>query len=202
MAITFGNSSSDTSLGSPISYNNNGDFLAIGVSSTSNNLSAVTYGGVAMTQVGSAQLHSAFGRYLTVWTLVNPAQGANNLAFTGGANRFVMMSSISGVDQSIPYTGLNITSGTAQNPAIVVTTTEANSFPVSFGIIQNGTASAGANTTLVRELVGGSSYIHRSTNEVASASAFTINTTSSASGEYVFKGFGVNPQKSSFLLMF
>ena len=37
------------------------------------------------------------------------------------------------------------------------------------------------------------SYIFRSTNVVASAGLFTINTNSAGAGEYVLKGFGVNP---------
>lgn len=192
MAITFGNTGQDTSGVSTLAYNNNGDFLIVAISSNTTAVTAVTYNGVSMTQIGSTQHHVTYTRFESYWGLVAPAQGTNNIVLTGaGSNPYYAIQSVSGVDQSVPYTGLNTASGTGANPTITITTTVNNAYPFSFGQIQTG-ASAGANTTLAVSVTGGDFYMFRSTNPVTPTGAFIINTVTT-SGEYQITGIGINP---------
>lgn len=193
MAITFGNSGYDNDQASgTTSYNNNGDFLVVNVNSTSNDVTGVTYAGVAMTQQGTTQQTSWSSRYHSTWILTNPAQGANDIVTTGGANWQFIMFSVSGVDQTTPTSGdVNGGDQSGTNPSLSVTTTVDNAYPVAIGQIQQ-TATAGTNTTLVVSESGGANYVFRSTNAVSPAGAFTIQTTAS-SGGYRLHGFGINP---------
>lgn len=191
MAITFGNTTYDVS-GSSFSHNNNGDFLIVFSNSQTSGLSTVTYNSVGMTKVGTTQYHTAFNRYFDVWILVAPTSGSNTVAWTGGgAGPYFGCVSVSGVDQTTPYTGLNTAAGTGANPTLSITTTVDNAYPFSAGPFQN-TASAGANTTLILNVVGANVFSFRSTNAKTPAGAFTLNHTMS-SGEYAIKGFGINP---------
>lgn len=192
--VSFGNTKMDVTTVSPISFNNNGNYLIVSISSTVNNISSVTYpvGGVAtaMSQIGTAQYHSNYQRYVSVWGLTNPDQGSNNITITGGANSYVNIVSVLGVDQSAPYTGLTTKTGNSATPAITATTTASNAYVFAVGVIQSG-ASAGANTTLVLNTSGAELYSFRSTG-VANSTAATI-AINSTSGEYVLKAFGINP---------
>jgi hypothetical protein len=195
MAVTFGNNAFDNSTISPVSYNNDGNFLLVGIDSTTNNITAVTYNGVAMTQVGSPQYHTVYTRYLTVWSLLNPTTGVNNIAITGGSNSYLNIQSVSGVNQGTPYTGLNISSGTSTTPAIAVTTTINNAYVYAFSL-SGGTATAGANTTMVINNSGASLFTFRSTAVITPPASFTINE-NCANQEYAMKAFGINPVVAS-----
>ena len=182
MAITFGNSSSAG--GSTPSFNNNGDFLVILISSVASGVSAVTYNGVAMTQIGTETNISS--RYQTFWGLVNPAQGTNSFAITGGSSEDNRIQSISGVNQTTPYTNVTLNTGNSAAASLTLTTT-ANSY--IFGVVNsNNDETAGTDTT---EVYGDFIAFMRSTNLVDTASG-TINATQTST-PWAFKGFSLNP---------
>lgn len=190
--ISFGNSGYDIS-SSTFSFDNNGDFLIIFVSHVDDNLTDVSYGGISMTQVGTSQFMTDFNRYFSVWVLVNPPTGSNDVTRSGGGGTDIYFGCISviGVDQSTPYSGLNTASGNGSNPTLSITTTIPNAYAFSCGLFFNS-ASAGANTTSIQEIVGASAFSFRSTNPVSPAGSFVLNHTMS-SGGYVIKGFAINP---------
>lgn len=194
-AVAISNSASDTDQGSgTVSYNNNGDFLFVNVNSNFNTVSAMTYNGVAMTELGTQYFTTWSGRYHNTFYLVNPATGTHDIVTTGGANWQFVIFSATGVDQTTPTSGLTTKADTTStNPTIAITTTVDNAFAIASGQM-NGSSppSAGANTTQVLFDTGGAFGIWRSTNAVSPAGAFTINVTAN-SGDYRFRGFGLNP---------
>lgn len=191
MAVTFGNTTYDVS-SSSFSHNNNGDCLVVCSSSNTSAITGVTYNGVAMTQVGTAQNFATFARDLQVWILVNPTAGSNTVAWTGGgANAYFGCISISGVDQTTPYTGLTTASGTSSTPSISVTTTVDNAFPLSFGFYPN-TPTAGTDTTLHLNVVGAALYCFKKTTAKTPTGAFSVAATMT-SAAWILKGFGINP---------
>lgn len=191
-AITFGNTTSDPVNSSTTSHNNNGDFLVVIVNSSSNDVSAVTYAGVSMTQLDSAFLVNWSARYLSTWYLVSPASGANNIVVTGGANLGKEAFSVSGVSSTNPITGLTTTTDqTSNNASISVTTTTDNAYAVAYGQINDATITAGTDTTLYINDTAYALYVVRSTNAVSPAGAITLNYNST--GNWRLRGFGINP---------
>lgn len=200
MAITFGNSGSGNT--ASFSANNNGNFLFVATQDTSA-ITAVTYNGVSLTQIGTNQVHTAFGRTMNIWGLVNPAQGSNTLAITGATgSEAVGWISISGVDNTTPTSGFAKNDATTSTPSIAVTTTVNNAYVLAFGLIQNF-SSVGSNTTSLLTLVGDpNDRVFRSTSAVTPAGSFTINVNSTG-GETAFVAIGINPSplsSGSFLL--
>ena len=195
LAVTFGNDGQDTDQGSgTTSYNNNGDFLYVAVNGTSD-ITAMSYNSVSMTELGTTYTTSWSGREHSTWTLVNPAQGANNIVATAGANWQFLMFSASGVDQTTPTSGLTTKAEeTSANPTIAITTTVNNAYAIASGQC-NGVVVAGTNTTQMEYSAGGSFSLHRSTNAVSPAGSFTINITM-LSGAWRLRGFGLNPSST------
>lgn len=184
MSISFGNEGNGTTA------DNDGDFFLVAVSSTTNDVSAVTFDGDSMTQVGTAQQNTTAGRYVSLWSLVNPTVGSATISPTGGTSNDIRWCSISGVDQTTPYTGLATNSGTSAAASVAVTTTVANAYVVGLAMSSNN-FSAGTNTTIITTSIPYVAFL-RSTNAVSSPSSFTLNATLTST-EWVFKGIGVNP---------
>ena len=192
MAITFGNTSTNATQGTTTwSHNSNGDFLLLGINSTSNAISGVTYNGVAMTQIGTTLNFSAIGRFFYFWGLASPASGANNIVVTGGANQNAAATSISGYSSN---SGFN-SGTTASNPMTVsVTTTVDSAFVVGFGAF----ISYSSLGTGVSDVVGGVNgdanlRMIRSTSAKSPAGSFSmsVNLTGSLLGGLI--AVGINP---------
>lgn len=194
MAITFGNTTEGS--GTSYSHDNDGNFLIVGISSTSNDITAVTYDGEAMTQIGSAVQNTTSSRFITVWGKTNPSSGSNTVAVTGGANLIELSVSILGVDSDNAYTGTTSAGDTSSTPAIQVTTTEDNAYVVAFGLIRNF-SNVGDNTTVLLAGADPNLAFYRSTNVVSPAGALTLNINSTGS-EWDFIGTGFNPTPSTF----
>jgi len=100
---TVGNTGSGTS--SPVSFNNNGDILAVGVFDGEGSLgtvSGVTYNGVALTKIVAATPGSWLGE---MWGLLNPPKGSSyNVAVTMGSGTLakVEVASILGCSIVLP----------------------------------------------------------------------------------------------------
>lgn len=111
MAITVGTISTHTSgSGSTAtwSHSNDGDYLVVAVAShitdAAGNPTGVTYNAVSMTKIAERAYSSSNG--VTLWGLVAPAAGANNVVVSWGSGtanpRSAGALSFSGVDASTP----------------------------------------------------------------------------------------------------
>lgn len=126
-------------------------FVAILLNNTPDDVTSVTYNGVAMTQVATYLANSQYRYYLYV--LANPASGSNNVVINTGVARniFSCANSYTGVDQTNPTEGspssTHTNATTSQSRSIttitdnawVVSTTHAHSTPAN--------TSAGSGTT-------------------------------------------------------
>lgn len=103
--------------------------LTVGVSADSGvSPTGVTYNGSAMTKQVTEP-----GIDTTIWTLVSPATGANNIVVTFAASHFFIAGGISltGCNTASAVGATNHGNGSTNNAAISVTTTAANSWLVA-----------------------------------------------------------------------
>lgn len=118
-------------------------FLVVQILTNLDRVTGVTYNGVAMTLI----YKGATDNYSTVYGLIAPATGANDIVVTCSTSQDIIAHSISytGVSQSIfPSNSAQATSSTVN-----VVTVYNNSWLVSFYRHTSvGSATAGANTTL------------------------------------------------------
>lgn len=200
MAITFGSTSTNGSQGTTSwSHSSDGNFLLVGINTTANTISGITYNTVAMTKIGTTLNFSDIGRYIEIWGLASPAAGANNIAVTGGLNQNAAAISINGYNSS---SGFN-SGTTASNPMTVgVTTTVDSAFVVGFGTF----VSYGSLGTGVSDIIGGvngdaNTRMIRSTSAKTPAGTFSmsVNLTGSNLGGMVAVGINPSPSNNSLL---
>lgn len=187
-AITTGNTSTTGT------HNSNKPFLIVAVYSTTNDVTAVSFNGTALTQIGTAFAITWSSRYGSLWYLSNASQGSYAISVTGGTANIIDGLSVGGVDLENPIESITTsTDETASaNPTLQVTTLKSNAFVFAFGQIQNS-PSAGSGTTEIFE--GASVDVgYKSTNEVSPTGNFTINLTAS-SGGWRLRGFALNQAK-------
>lgn len=194
--ISFGNTTIDTDqVSGTTSHNNDGNFVFVAINSQTDDVTAMTYAGVAMTQLGTSYYTTWSARYHTTWYIVNPATGANNVVATGGTSWQFVIFSASGVDTANPVSGLTTTAdASSANPTVSVTTTVDDAYAICSGQINDATVSGGTDTTLLVNGTGGGFYIFRSTADTDTAGAFTLNVTST--GDWRLRGFGLNPART------
>jgi hypothetical protein len=118
-------------------------------------ITAMTYGGVAMTRISYTDEPS--GRESVFYVLRNPLPGANNLVITRTSTTQVdyVVAQYSGVNQDVNFDGTaKVGSGNSitANP----TKTRSNSYLIIHGQTNGGTITAGANATLT---VNGTSQV-------------------------------------------
>ncbi len=200
MAITFGNTGSFGA--SSGAFNNNGNYLLVAISETANTVTGITYNGVAMTQIGTSVHNTVSGRYIWLWGLLNPPQGSNTVAISGGANFSVGCLSLSGISFASPFSGVATNDVTSPTPSVTVTTTQANAYVICTSLIRDF-SSVGSGTTSALVINGdNNNQFFRSTAVVASPGAFTININSTGSeSSFIAAGFNpAPPLNSAFLL--
>ncbi|NTW31035.1 MAG: hypothetical protein HGB12_00095 [Bacteroidetes bacterium] len=182
-----------------ISFNNVGGnaVLLYIQGSTSQTISAVTYGGVAMTQVATENPQGSDRTWLFI-TLYAPT-GTNNFSvtFTGAGDWSTQAVSYSGVGAYEAYTS-NFQSGTAKS--ITITPTLNNSWVVAaFRSNYCGAISPDAGTTL-RGTASNFVGFYDNNAAISPASATTLNGTAALSGNSYAMGIalnsGVPPQMS------
>lgn len=108
---------------------------------TGNNVTGVTYNGVAMTQLAAYQSAQSLLDY--VYYIVAPATGANNIVWSAsGSGTFVTGSvSYTGVNQTTPIpTTTNSSTATNINFSHSITTTLSNSWALAFSRDSDGAA--------------------------------------------------------------
>ncbi len=139
MAIAYDVTSAGTATAtSPLAWNHTctGSNLVLIVSigvyaGATPDCSAVTYNGVAMTQVGSDRTQSSTQE--TMWILVNPATGSNQISATfSGTSKYAAGTAVSytGCVQSGQPNAVAGNTGATANPSVTVTTTVDNCWVV------------------------------------------------------------------------
>lgn len=108
-----------------VNSNTNGQLSVCAYSRNNQTVSGVTYNGVAMTKAAEVT-DSTFGVvYASLWSLVAPATGANNVvvSFTGTPSVMSGASAVSytGVDQTTPYSNATTNSGNSASSTVTVT---------------------------------------------------------------------------------
>lgn len=153
-------------------------------------ISGVTYNGVAMTQVGADQTDSANGR-LTVWSLIAPASGANNVVITATAVDTISYGAISfnGAKQtSNPDSNTAGTESVTTSYSVTATAPTTDEAAVMFGYaMSGGSLTGGTNTTIASqpEVTYHGTFIARTTSPQAASGSLTLNVTSASQ---TFKG--------------
>ena len=190
--ITFSNTSENGSQGTTTwAHNSDGDFLLVGINSTSDDISGITYNGVPMIKIGTTLDFSGIGRYFTLWGLENPSAGSNNIVVTGGTAQNACATSISGYDSN---SGFN-KGTTASDPMTVeITTTVNNAFVVGFGAFITY-SSLGTGVSDIISSVNGDSNLRmiRSTAAKTPAGAFDLSVNISGSELGGVVAVGINP---------
>lgn len=123
--LGFSPADGSTSVTQSFSTSGTNRFLIVNIAdrlSNANDVTAVTYGGTALTKIVSQK-----GDALThdLWVLVNPSSGANNIVITkttGSLLMHVSAAQYSGVNQTSPYTDLS------KNTYTAISGAQANTF--------------------------------------------------------------------------
>lgn len=113
----------DLSVNNPVTFNHtcsgHDRYLIVGISSKSQTVSGVTYGGVTMTSLGAAG--SGFCR-MAMYGLVNPPAGSNQVAVTLAAADQVVVAAISfnGVAQTSSVGTFNSATGSSNTSSVAI----------------------------------------------------------------------------------
>ena len=158
-------------------------------------VSAISYNGVAMTQIGSTYNPVSYER-LMHYRLVNPASGAHTISitFSGTTDEvYPYASSYSGVDQTTPIDPgglLNNYSASGTSITGTATLTNANCWLVGIGGGQS-TVSGGTNFTQLQSAFSQSMSADSNASVGSGSRSITMNM--SPSNEIFISGFALNP---------
>lgn len=124
-------------------------YMVIGVtgSTTTDKITGITYNNVALTKLDSGQ--KSGDRWESVWYLLSPASGANNVVITNSSSDFIQAKvvTLTGISQVPPQMGTQVT-GTAASFTTTITPNTAGSAVLTYGsYAQRATASNNADTT-------------------------------------------------------
>lgn len=149
-------------------------------------ISGVTYNGVAMTKITTAQY--AARRYSTLWYLINPASGSNNVVITSSETNVIqgLAASYTGAKQSGQPDAQNTGTALASSIAVAVTSVADNCWHIMYvGNASGGSvSSAGSGTT--QRVVGTTFFpgnaILDSNSAKTPAGSYTLNNNQTDSG--------------------
>lgn len=177
--------------------------LFVGVEAQAgNNLTGVTYNGVAMTIYGTGQATGVAGYYNYMYYMKEadlPATGAYNIvaSFSSSSTKLVMAESLYGIDQNTPIEADNAISTTGTNPAGSVTTLTAGAWVFGTSRINAFAPTAASGTTQRQNNGSDVGYVLWDKNAASSpAGTYALNTTS-ASQLYFFWTFAAKPAPST-----
>ena len=203
MAIAYDNSAQGTTTTNPLTYSHttagSDRILFVGVRwYQGDNLTSVTYAGVAMTQINKRQDNAGNNAYTYLYYLINPASGANNVVVTGTGNPNIRIDSVSasytGADQSAQPDSSNSQSSTSSTMTMSTTVVASNCWLV--GISSNFRAtSPGAGTTERQEIAGDPFAIDDSNGTVGTGSQSLqwTQTDSTISAQHIASIFPIQP---------
>jgi len=177
--------------------------LIVGVEAQAgNNLTGVTYNGVAMTQyVAYATGVAGFYNYFYYMKHADlPSTGAYNIvaSFSSSSTKMIMSESLTDVDQTTPIEAANTITTTTTNPSVSVTTLTDNAWVVGTSRINNFALTAATGTTQRQTNASDVGYKLFDKNGTSTpAGSFSLNTTS-ASQLYFFAALSVKPAGGGF----
>ena len=121
--------------------------------SATDDITGVTYGGIAMTKIGASVAVPSSGDYQNLWYLIAPATGANDITISrSGSSGRIGGSAVSytGADQTAPIDASTTnTAAAAASIATAVTSVTKNCWTLLIVSTDDGSDSAGANSTYI-----------------------------------------------------
>lgn len=147
--VTYGTSSTHTRSFTVGSGSNRLLVVPLWFRGASSAPTSVTYSGVNLTQVGTTLSFGVGPEYLSIWALLSPATGTNDLVvtFPGLQETFLAAVSYSGCSQTGLPDALVSNTGSGSNTTGTVTTVADNSWAVMiFRDTVTGTSTAGSGT--------------------------------------------------------
>jgi hypothetical protein len=153
----------------------------------SNAISGITYNGVALTKIGS-EVNSGFNTHLSLWYLLNPATGANNIVVTPNTNSEISAASASytgALQSGQPDANSAGTPATTTSYSQSVTTVLDNCWAVLGGIAASSSAlTAGANTAIRQQPEGAhyGTFLIDTNSAKTPVGTDTMNVTSASQG--------------------
>ena len=201
-ASSSGNETNNTLTFSHTVGARNNRLLVVGtvsLGSSGNYAQGVTYNGVSMSEITAARANIASTSpgsvYLsaTMWYLVAPATGANNVVVTHTGSPRVRATAVSlqGVNQSTPVENGASATGTSTTPSVDVTTQDDDWVVDMMSYGATGGATAGASQTEQTEINGGLHSAASSTEEATGTS--TTMSWTITSDEWTASAVAVNP---------
>ncbi len=199
-SITFGSIVNPGTSQTFAAANSNASIILVGIQnggSNTNNITAVTYAGVALTKITSINAAALLGQQWDYWFLAGPATGTNNVVITGNVSAvinggcvFYTGSSLTGQPDAGPTSNLQATGGT--NTSTVVSVAD-NCWQIVTGGDSGNTNSA-ASGALRGNAPGGALYFYDSGGPIhpAGSNNVVINT-SSALGPSLVIGITISP---------
>jgi hypothetical protein len=210
MAIAYDNSTDGNGSGGVSSWtfshtcSGENRILFVGVISdvTNDRITGVTYGGVAMTLV--TKLLRSGDRYMYLYSLINPASGANNVVISANASTVIVGGAISytgarQTSQPVAYNQATSASGTSLS--LGVTITDSGSWMV--GLFATPSAvTAGANTTNRFGFQGGTASVMCDSNGTLEIGSRSLTESWSTSGSNLALVASFAPVSSNFFQLF
>jgi hypothetical protein len=157
-------------------------------------LTSVSYGGNAMTQVGSALFNGTFSWYHQTWILINPPTGSNALTSSGSPTYH--SASYHGVDQRNPWSAEGKNNTTAAERDIDITTVEEDSWVVGWASTSNRTISF-PGAPVSRVISGGGFDGIADLAATTPASTNMIFSATSGSSWYTWNAIAINPVRTT-----
>lgn len=204
-----GNGGSGTTL--TVSYTcsgNNRILFVAAFDSNADHITGVTYAGVSLTKIGSSLLVPTTTIYMSLWYLVAPATGANNIVVTSSVNNETLSglaSSYTGVLQTSPIDGGSSgTTGTVNTGTSITTTltlTNVNDWLIC--VAGWGTGTLSTSSGVIRVQPAGVNYDGIADSNVAVGSgsqSFTITNGSNTVGAQIMSAFSPAPSVGSLIM--
>lgn len=160
------------------SYTNSGNILFVGVvEATTNKMSGVTYGGVALTESSGSPIQIPGDRFVHLFRIASPLTGANNVVITLTGSDFIQGIAASyNLSNGTIDLGGNTTGSSIASLSKSLTTTIDNDWTIAMFAGNGGTASAGAGTTLRRAAAGFAQFaLFDSNGAITPAGSTTLN---------------------------
>lgn len=157
--------------------------LFIGILTTNNDITSVTYNGVAATQV--AQVQGSFdSRFLTLYALANPSTGANTISVSTTSSSLIQFGAASYTGAAQTTTADNSTNNASGSDPFTLTLTPVadNCWTLMLCRFQNSTITAGSGTT--KRAASSFTGILDSNAAITPPASTSLNATASAGSAY------------------
>lgn len=170
-------------------------YLLVGIlkQTDGNPVTAVSYAGVAMTQINTLACHSVNSsetEYL--YGLANPTSGSNNIVATAGAGTIAIAAeSFDGAQQTTAVEANNTNSGTNGAATVSITTVTDNDWLAGW-VRGDGAFTAGSNTT-VRNTASNARNMADTNAAQTPAGSYSMNVTVAAPGDWCFLAAAIKP---------